>query len=112
MAKLYHLRIETGATYPSRTLEYNRPDGTDFSLTGFTAQLQVRTSATAPTAVLTTTPVVVAASGLVSFAFTATQTALLTAPTYVYAIELTNSTTGEVIRLVEGDIHTSPEVVR
>jgi hypothetical protein len=110
MAFTVNLLVEAGATF-TRQIAYTNPDGTVFNLSGYTAQLQVRETAKSPTAALTITPLIDVPTGVVSFTFTATQTATLTASKYVWAIELTH-TDGTVIRFVEGDISVSPEVVR
>ena len=110
MAFTVNLYIEAGATF-SREVTYTNADGTVFDLTDYTAELQVRETATSATAVITKTPSIDVPTGVVSWTFTATETALLTASKYVYAIELTH-TDGTVIRFIEGDLVVSPEVVR
>lgn len=110
MAFTVNLYIEAGATF-TREVTYTNPDGTVFDLTGYTAELQVRQTATSATAVIDMEPDIDTETGVISFTFTAAQTALLTAPKYVYAIELTH-TDGTVLRFIEGDITPSPEVVR
>ena len=109
MAFTVNLYVEAGATL-SRTITYTNEDGTLFDLTGYSAQLQVRLTAPAPTAILTKTPTIDVAKAEISWTFTAAETATLIAEKYVYALELTKD--GIVTRLVEGDLTVSPEVVR
>ncbi len=110
MAFTVNLYVEAGATF-SREITYTNADGSVFDLTGYTAELQVRETAASASAVITKTPGINTTTGVVSWTFTATETALLTASKYVWAIELTH-TDGTVLRFVEGDITVSPEVVR
>lgn len=110
MAFTVNLYVEAGATF-TREVTYTNPDGTVFDLTDYTAELQVRETATSETATITKTPSITVSTGKVSWTFTAAETSTLTNDKYVYAIELTN-TDGTVIRFIEGDITVSPEVVR
>jgi len=110
MAYTVNLYVEAGATF-SREVTYTNADGTVFDLTDYTAELQVRLTATSSTATITLNPSINVSTGKVSWTFTAAQTATLTASKYVYAIELAH-TDGTVIRFIEGDITVSPEVVR
>jgi hypothetical protein len=109
MATTYNLSIDAGATF-SVEFEYTNDDGSVFNLTGYTALLQVRDMPTSPTVVLQVVPTLTIQTGIISVTFTATQTAALTNSRYVYAIELTSG--NSVIRLVEGYLIISPEVVR
>lgn len=108
MARL-DLSVEQGATYDLYSFRYLQDDGvTPVDLTGWTATGQVRD--TAGSLVFSFTPTITALLGEVDFTFTATQTALLTSTSYVWGIELAKS--GVVVRLVEGKILVSPEVVK
>lgn len=106
----FNLHVEAGATF-ERSLVYTNDDGSLFDLTGYTAELQVRLTPTSATAVIDIEPQINVQTATISWQFTAAQTALLTASSYVYAIELTNQS-GFVIRLMEGSVIPSPEVVR
>lgn len=106
----FNLHVEAGATF-ERSLVYTNDDGSLFDLTGYTAELQVRERATSTTAVIELEPEIDVETATISWTFTAEQTSLLTASSYVYAIELTKID-GYVIRLMEGAVIPSPEVVR
>ena len=110
MAFIANLFVEAGATF-TREITYTNEDGTLFDLTDYTAELQVRETASSQSAVITKTPSISVPDATISWTFTAAETATLTADKYVWALELTK-TDGTVIRLVEGDITVSPEVVR
>ncbi len=107
MAIQYNLHIEAGATF-HRDLVYTNEDGSLFDLTGYSAKLQIRPTVSSSTLTLEVIPTIDVPTATISWDFTATQTAALTGG--VYAVELTKSPT--VIRLVEGDVVVSPEVVR
>jgi carbohydrate-binding DOMON domain-containing protein len=109
MAANYGLEIEAGATF-SLELEYKNEDGTLFDFTNWTAKAQIRQTPSAASALEITTAIN-AATSVITISLTATQTSTLTAPNYVWAMELTK-TDGTVIRLVEGAVRVSPEVVR
>lgn len=110
MAFRVNLYVEAGATF-SREITYTNPDGSVFDLTDYTAELQVRLTPSSATAVITVEPEIDVETGKISWTFSAEETADLTAPKYVYAMELTNLD-GTVIRFIEGDVTVSPEVVR
>ena len=110
MAFIAHLYVEAGATF-TREITYTNEDGTLFDLTDYSAELQVRETASSETATITKVPTISVPDATISWTFTAAETAALTEAKYVYAIELTK-TDGTVIRLVEGDLTISPEVVR
>lgn len=105
-----NLYIEAGATF-ERSLVYTNDDGTLFDLTDYTGQLQVREAVTSAIAKLTVTPTIDVETATISWTFTATQTSTLTASSYVYALELYGPE-DYVIRLIEGTVVVSPEVVR
>lgn len=108
MAANYTLNIEAGATF-KRQFEYTNDDGTVFNLTGYTALMHIRESADAALA-LAVVPTIDVPTGTISVTITAAQTSTLSLPKYVYALELTSAS--NVIRLVEGKVAVSPEVVR
>jgi hypothetical protein len=105
-----NLYVEAGATF-ERSLIYTNDDGSLFDLTGFTAELQVRESVTSDSVTLAVTPTIDPETAAISWTFSATQTASLTLARYVYALELYGPD-DLVIRLIEGAVTVSPEVVR
>lgn len=105
-----NLYVEAGATF-TRSLVYTNDNGSLFDLDGFTGELQVRETVTSSTAALTVEPTIDTETSTISWEFTATQTSSLTEATYVYAMELYGPD-DLVIRLIEGTVTVSPEVVR
>lgn len=108
MAIQYNLHVEAGATY-TRDIVYTNDDGSLFDLTGYSATMQIRPTVLSATLTLAVTPTIDVPTSTVSFTLTATQTAALSG-SYVYAIEIAKSPV--VIRLMEGEVIVSPEVVR
>ena len=110
MAANYGLEIEAGATF-SLEFEYKNDDGTLFDFTGWTAKAQIRQVPSSASAVEVTTAINTSTS-VITISLTAIQTASLTLPNYVWAMELTQTSTSKVVRLVEGAVRVSPEIVR
>lgn len=86
------------------------------NVTGYTAELQMRSLPQDPTAVLTLTSAsgaisITGASGEFAVHATAAQTRAIDEGTYYYDIEITSST-GIVTRLAQGQIVVTPEVTR
>lgn len=113
-AVTYNALIEQGADW-ELIFEWQNPNGTPIDVTGYTAELQIRTSPLAKTAVLTLT----SASGITitpllgkfTVRATAIQTSAITNGTYSYDMEIT-SPGGYVTRLVQGTATVSPQVTR
>lgn len=106
------LRIEAGATLPTITFYVTNADSTVFDLTGYTAKMQFRQyPKSSSTLVLQLTPTINTTLGTVTVNATATQTGTLILPSYVYGIELTRSSDGNVIRLADGAVTVSPDSV-
>jgi len=111
MASISNLIIDQGTTY-SVTITVNDDTGSARNLTGYTGRSQMRrsyyTSANTAFTVSVTNP----ANGEISITLTAAQTANVKAGRYVYDLELVNSNTTTVERVVEGIVTVYPEVTR
>lgn len=108
MAEVYTLHVDAGATWRVE-FEYTNEDETVFDLTGYGAIMQFRETPASTLALELEADIDVELGRLV-FVASATDTSTLLLPTYAYAVELSNGS--EVIRLVQGSVHVSPEVVR
>lgn len=108
MAEVYTLHVDAGATWRVE-FEYTNEDETVFDLTGYTAKMQFRETFDAPLALEIDAEVDVEFGRLI-FVASAADTSTLLAATYAYAVELYGPT--ETVRLVQGSVHVSPEVVR
>jgi len=111
----FDLRILAGSTFPSVAGDCSfyptNSDGTTFTLTGWTAKLQIRENPSiAP--VIDINPTVNTSDNSVSFSLTPTQTALLTKTDYVWGLELTQTSSGKVLTLARGQVEVTPEIVK
>lgn len=104
----YHLHIQAGSTY-ARDFIYTNSDSSVADLDGFDALFQVRPSASSSELVLELVPSIDVATGKVSLVLTPEESASV-ATGQVYAIELSDGTV--TLRLSEGQLVVSPEVVR
>jgi hypothetical protein len=105
-----NLYVEAGATF-SRSLIYTNDDGSLFDLEGFSGELQVRETVQSDEPTISVAPTIDDETATISWTFTAEQTSTLTRDKYVYALELYGPD-DLVIRLIEGAVTVSPEVVR
>lgn len=109
MSSTYPLRIEAGATY-SRTFKIkNKSDGSNFSLAGYTGAAQIRADYSSPL-VLAVTPTISVSNSTITIRIEAAQTSALLLSDYIWGLELSNAT--DTIRLLEGPVTVSPEVVK
>jgi hypothetical protein len=117
MAVAYNVVIDQGADW-FLNVNYDNPNGTPVNLAGYSSALQLRSYPDAPTAVLSLTSssgggiVITAVSGLVAIHATATQTRAIDEGTYYYDLEITDTFTGVVTRLIQGQAVVSAEVTR
>jgi hypothetical protein len=108
MAETYSLQIDAGATFDGLQFRWLEDDKTTpVDLTGWTPKAQIRLTASDALALELTCAI---SSGLITVSATAAQTATLTEAKYVWALEMSKA--GQVVRLVEGKVYVSPEVVR
>ena len=109
MAPFYGLRVQAGASFYLE-LEYKDDDGELFDFTGWTAAGQIRQTPQAELALELTLDIDTETS-IITISMTPEETSSLTLDKYVWAIELTETATGEVIRLIEGTVRVSQEIV-
>ena len=111
MAAIANLIIDQGASFSS-DVTVKDANGNAFDLTGYTTQAKLAKgySSTRTRTSMTSVIATDAASGVVALAMTATQTAALDAERYVYDVEITETSTGTVTRVIEGLITVRPNV--
>ena len=101
----FDLEVLAGSTFPSVAGDCSfyptDADGVAFSLVGWTARLQVRENPSTA-AILDINPTVNTSDNSVSFSLTPAQTSLLVKTDYVWAVELTQTSTGKVLTLARG----------
>jgi hypothetical protein len=111
----FDLVVNAGSTFPNpfQDAVFYPTDnvGAPFSLTGWTAKLQIRENPQT-TAVIDIVPTVNTTDNFVSFSLTPAQTSLLTKAAYVWACELTETATGKVMTLARGLVEVAPEIVK
>ena len=112
MAAIANLIIDQGANFSS-DITVKDANGNAFNLTGYTTEAKMAKgyASTRTRTTITSTIATDAASGVIALTLTAAQTAALDAPErYVYDVEITNTSTGAVTRVIEGIITTRPNV--
>ena len=111
----FDLVVNAGSTWPNpfepAVFYPTDQTGTPFSLTGWTAKLQIRETPHT-SAHIDVIPTVNATENSVSFSLSAAQTASLTKASYVWACELTQTATGKVMTLARGLVEVAPEIVK
>lgn len=112
MASVYNLAIDQGTTF-SANVQVNDDSGSARDLTGFTARSQLRRSYFSTSNVEFTiglsSPLT---DGEVTMSLTAAKTANLKYGRYVYDLELVETATGNVERILEGIVTVYPEVTK
>ena len=111
MAAIANLIIDQGANFSS-DVTVKDANGNAFDLTGYTTQAKLAKgySSTRTRTSMTSVIGTESTSGVVALALTATQTAALDAERYVYDVEITQTSTGVVTRVIEGLITVRPNV--
>ncbi|NBU93575.1 MAG: hypothetical protein EBS18_03325 [Actinobacteria bacterium] len=109
MSSTYPLRIEAGATYARTFKIKNRSDGSDFDLTGYTGLAQIREDHDKPL-ILEIVPTINPTEATIAIRIEAEDTSDLLLSNYVWGLELYNDT--DTVRLLEGPVTVSPEVVK
>jgi hypothetical protein len=115
LAGKYNMVCDQGSTF-TRTLEIKQADGTVFSLTGYTARMEVRRTVDASSALigLSTTNgriTINASLGAITITLTPDLTASLT-QSGVYDLEIVHTATGAVHKVVRGEFKLEKEVSR
>ena len=111
MAAIANLSIDQGATFTS-DVTVKDANGNPFDLTGYTAAAKLAKgySSTRTRTDFTATVAADATSGVVTLSLTSTQTTALDAERYVYDLEITQTSSGNVTRVIEGIITVRPQV--
>jgi len=102
--------IDAGAKLV-RTFVYKDSDGDVVNLTGYTAAVQVRRSTFGPL-VVASIPTIHPSTYLITLTFTPEQTAALRDSNYVYALQVSNSSTGDVAVVANGVLTINQAIVR
>lgn len=111
MAVYANLTIDQGSDFFS-TVDLEGSNGLPYDLTGYTARGQIRRTYSSLTAYPFTVTVTNATQGEISIALGNTATKQMRAGRYVYDIEVIDSVTGDITRVVEGQVEITPGVTR
>tara|TARA_Y100001958_G_scaffold119153_1_gene86229 strand:+ start:558 stop:899 length:342 start_codon:yes stop_codon:yes gene_type:complete len=111
MAAIANLTIDQGANFSS-DVTVKDANGNAFNLTGYTARAKMAKgfASTRTRTEFTTTIASDATTGKVALTLTAAQTAALDDGRFVYDLEIVQTGTGNVTRVIEGIITVRPNV--
>ena len=111
MAAIANLIIDQGANFSS-DVTVKDANGNAFDLTGYTTQAKMAKgySSTRTRTNFTCTIAGDATTGVVALTLTATQTTALDDGRYVYDLEIEQTGTGNVTRVIEGVVNVRPNV--
>ena len=111
MAAIANLTLDQGATFNS-DVTVKDANGNAFNLTGYTAEAKMSKgySSTRTRTSITTTIAADATTGIVTLSLTSTVSAGLDAERYVYDLEITQTSSNNVTRVIEGIITVRPQV--
>lgn len=110
MAIYSNLTIDQGSTFKA-DIDVTDSDGDALNLSGYTVAGQLRKNYSSSTSTDFTASVTSTTNGTIRISLSATQTNGLKAGRYVYDVEITSST-GEVTRVLEGQVEVTPGVTR
>jgi Na+/H+ antiporter NhaB len=111
MAIYANIPIDQGSSFSS-VITVNGADGLAFNLTGYTVRGQIRKSYAATTYTAFNCAVQSGVVGKIQITLTAAQTAALKPGRYLYDIEIVETSSGAITRVVEGQVDVSPRVTR
>jgi len=111
MAAIANLTVDQGTSFTS-DVTVKDANGNAFDLTGYTATAKMAKgyASTRTRTTITTTVAADATTGVVTLSLTSTVTAGLDAERYVYDLEITQTSSGNVTRVIEGIITVRPQV--
>ena len=111
MAAIANLSIDQGSSFSS-DVTVKDANNNAFNLTGYTAAAKMA-KGYASTRTRTTITATISGdptTGVVTLSMTAADTASLDAERYVYDLEITQTSSGQVTRVIEGIISVRPQV--
>ena len=111
MAAIANLSLDQGATFNS-DVTVKDANGNAFNLTGYTASAKMAKgySSTRTRTTITCTVAADATTGIVTMSLTADQTAALEEGRYLYDLEILQTSSSTITRVIEGIITVRPQV--
>jgi len=110
MSEPNNFTIDAGSRFV-KTFVYENPTGTVVNLTGYTATMQVRKSTFGPL-IVSATPSINSSTYVITLTLNPEQTILLRESNYVYAIQVSNASTGDVKIASHGVLTINQAIVR
>lgn len=111
MAIYANINIDQGSSFAS-VVTVEDSQGLVYNLAGYTVRGQIRKSYSSLTAISFTASILQASAGTIQISLTPNQTGAMKPGRYLYDIEIVETATGSVTRVVEGQIEVSPRVTR
>ena len=111
MAIKANIVIDQGTDFSS-AIDLVDADGVIFDLTGYTAAAQMRKNYTSSAATTFTTAIPVPATGVINLTLSNTNTGALEPGRYLYDVEITQTGSGNITRVVEGVETVTPGMTR
>ncbi len=111
MAIYSNLSVDQGSNFAAQ-IDVTDSDGDSLDLNGYTAEGQLRKTYTSTTSTAFTSEIFNASGGVVKISLNAAATNGLKAGRYVYDVEITKTSTGDITRIVEGQLEVRPGVTR
>ena len=111
MAIYSNLTIDQGSTF-SVEIDVTDSSGDPLNLTGYTVAGQIRKTYSSSTFTNFTASVYSAIGGTVKIELSATTTNAMKAGRYVYDVEITQTSSGDITRIVEGQLEVKPGVTK
>ena len=111
MAIYSNLSVDQGSNFAAQ-IDVTDSDGDPLVLDGYTVEGQLRKTYTSITSTSFTAEVYNSNGGVVKISLNAAATNGLKAGRYVYDVEITKTSTGDITRIVEGQLEVRPGVTR
>lgn len=115
LAGRYNMVCDQGSTF-ERSIELQDSDGTPYNLTGYTARMHVRREVETSTTIVELTTangriIIYPVTGVIELKLTPTETAALTRGGH-YDLEIQQTSTGKVFKVLRGEFRLEKEVTR
>lgn len=115
-AGVWNTIIDQGSMWTLQ-ITYEDPNSTPINITGYTAEMQLRSLPSDLTPALTLSSangdiVITGAQGIISITASSQQTGAVDEGTYYYDLEITDPVSNEVTRIIQGQVVVSAEVTR
>lgn len=111
MAVYANLTIDQGSDFQT-TITVEGSNGLPFDLTGYSARGQIRRSYTSTTAYSFTATITDPTDGEINIFLDNSVTAAMKAGRYLYDVEIVQTSSSDVTRVIEGQVEITPRITR